>query len=148
MKVIFLQDVENVGRKYEVKEVADGYARNYLFSNNLAKEATDEALSWLQARKEILEVKAEKSLKKIQEIASRMDDLEVMISVKVGDEGQLFESVGVQRVVEQLKSMGFSIKKSQIDIPEPIKEIGEFPAKVKFEHNLEAEIRVIITEEK
>lgn len=148
MKVIFLQDVENVGKKYEVKEVADGYARNYLFSNNLAKEATDEALSWLQARKEILEVKAEKSLKKIQEIASRMDDLEVMISVKVGDEGQLFESVGAQRVVEQLKSMGFSIKKSQIDIPEPIKEIGEFPAKVKFEHNLEAEIRVIITEEK
>ena len=148
MKVIFLQDVENVGKKYEVKEVTDGYARNYLFSNNLAKEATEEALSWLQARKEILETKAEESLKKIQEIASRMDDLEVMISVKVGEEGQLFESVGVQRVLEQLKSMGFNIKKSQIDIPELIKEIGEFPAKVKFEHNLEAEIRVIITEEK
>lgn len=148
MKVILLQDVKKVGKKYEVKEVADGYARNYLFSNKLAKEATQEALVWLEAQKETLEAKAGEALKKIQEAASRMGGLEVIIPVKVGDEGQLFESVGAQRVLEQLKSMGFDIKKAQIELEDPIKDIGEFPVKIKFEHNLEAEIRVIITEEK
>ena len=147
MKVILLQDVKNVGKKYEVKEVADGYARNYLFLNNLAKEATEEALAWLEAQQEILETKAGEALKKIQEVASKMGDLEVTIQVKVGDEGQLFESVGVQKILEQLKSMGFDIKKAQIELEDPIKEIGEFPVKIKFEHNLEAEVQVIIIEE-
>jgi large subunit ribosomal protein L9 len=66
----------------------------------------------------------------------------------VGDEGQLFESVTAQKISERLKEMGFDIKKSQLELESPIKEVGEFPVKVKFEHNLEAEIRVIIAEEK
>jgi large subunit ribosomal protein L9 len=147
MKVILLEDVEKIGKKFEVKEVKDGYARNFLIPKGLAKPATKEALIWLETQKDIEEKKAEKSLKEIQEIASSIDDQEVVIQVKVGDQDQIFESIGAQKISEKLKEAGFDIKKSQIELAEPIKELGEFPVKVKFDHNLEAEIRVIVSKE-
>ena len=148
MRVILLKDVENLGKKYEVKEVKDGYARNFLIAKGLARAATKEALAWAEVQKEIEEKKAEEELKKVQEVASGLDGLEVVIPVKIGEEGQLFESITVQKIADKLKELGFDIKKSQIDLEKPIKELGETPVKVKFEHNLESEIRVIITEEK
>ena len=148
MRVVLLQDIDKIGKKYEVKEVADGYARNFLIRKGLAKPATQKTLEWLEVQKEIMERKAEEALKKIQEIAGALDGIEVVIPVKVGEEGQLFESVTVQKISERLKEMGFDISKNQIELAEPIKELGEFPIKIKFEHNLEAEIRVIVTEEK
>ena len=147
MKVILLQDIEKLGKKFEVKDVKNGYARNFLIPQGLAKPATEEALAWLEAQKEIKEKKAEEDLQKIQEKASAIDDQEIIIPVKVGDEDQLFESVTSQKIAEKLKEAGFDIKKNQIDLAEPIKELGEFPVKIKFEHNLESEIRVIITKE-
>ncbi|MBI2574100.1 MAG: 50S ribosomal protein L9 [Candidatus Wildermuthbacteria bacterium] len=146
MKVILLQDVKNIGKKFEVKEVADGYARNFLFAKKLAQPATEEAMQWLEIQKEILAQKAETELKNIQDVASQLDDLEVTIAVKIGDEGQLFESVGAQKIAERLKEMGFDMKKNQIKLEEPIKELGEFQVKLSLDHNLEAEIRVIVTE--
>lgn len=144
MRVILLQDIENLGKKYEIKEVADGYARNFLIPKKLAKPATKETLKWLENE----EKKAEEELRKIQEVASKIDGQEIIISVKVGKEGQLFESITAQKISEKLKELGFEIKKNQIDLPKPIKELGEFPIKIHFEHNLEAEIIVIVTEEK
>jgi large subunit ribosomal protein L9 len=145
MQVIFLKDVEKIGKKFEVKEVKDGYARNFLLPQGLVKPATKEALEWLEVQKEIQGKKAEDDLKKAQELASSLDDLEVAIPVKTGDSDQLFESVTAQKISEKLKEMGFDIKKSQIGLKEPIKEIGEFPIKIKLEHNLEVEIRVEVT---
>jgi large subunit ribosomal protein L9 len=142
MRVIFLKDVEKIGKKFEVKEVKDGYARNFLLPQGLVKQATKEALEWLEVQKEIQGKKAEDDLKKAQELASSLDDLEVAIPVKAGDSDQLFESVTAQKISEKLKEMGFDVKKSQIGLKEPIKEIGEFPIKIKLEHNLEVEIRV------
>ena len=147
MRVILLQDVENLGKKYEVKEVKNGYARNFLIPKGLVKPATEEALKWAEVQKEIESKKAEETLKKAQDIASAIDGQEVIISVKIGEEGQLFESITSQKISEKLKELGFEIKKSQIDLPDPIKEVGEFPIKIKFEHNLEAEIKVIVTKE-
>jgi len=147
MKVILLQDVEKIGKKFDVKEVADGYARNFLFARNLAKAATPEALEWVTMQKEIVSQKAEEDLKTTQELASTLDDLEVPLAVKIGEEGQLFESINPQKIAERLKEMGYEIKKSQIKLEEPIKEQGEYPVKVALEHNLEAEIMVIITGE-
>jgi len=147
MQVILLKDIDKVGKKFEVKEVKDGYARNFLIPQGLAKPATKEALLWLETQKGIVEKKAEDELKKIQQVASAIDDQEVMIQVKVGDDDQLFESITPQKITEKLKEAGFEIKKSQIQLSEPIKEVGEFPVKIKFEHNLEAEIKVIVTKE-
>jgi large subunit ribosomal protein L9 len=148
MKVILLQDVENLGKKYEVKNVKAGHARNFLIPKNLAKPATKEALKWLETQKEIEGKKAEEELKKFQELASILDGQEITIPVKIGKEGQFFESITAQKIWEKLKEHNFEIKKTQIILEEPIKELGEFPVKVKFEHNLETEIKIIVVEEK
>ena len=148
MRVILLQDIDKLGKKYDIKEVADGYARNFLIPKRLAKLATKKVILWAEAQKEIEGKKIEEGLKKVQDFASKIDGLEVIFSLKVGEEGQLFESITSQKISEKLKELGFGVKKSQIDLAEPIKELGDFPIKVKFEHNLEAEIRVIVTEEK
>jgi len=147
MRVILLQDIDKLGKKYDVKEVSDGYARNFLIPKGLTKPATKEVMIWLETQKEIETKKAEEDLKKIQEWASAIDDREIVIAVKVGEQDQLFESINAQKISEKLKEVGFDVKKTQIELPEPIKEIGEFPVKIKFDHNLEAEIRVIITKE-
>ncbi len=148
MKVILLQDIEKLGKKYEVREVKNGYARNFLIPQGLVKIATDKALEWLKIQKEAGEKKAEQALKTIQEIASTLDGQEVIISVKVGEDGQLFESISVQKIFDELKKMGLNVKKKQIDLVEPIKELGEFPVKIKFDHNLEPEITIVVSEEK
>ncbi len=148
MKVILLQDIEKLGKKYDIKEVADGYARNFLIPKGLAKKATKEVLKWLETQKEIEAKKAEQELKKNQDLASAIDGQEVVIPVKIGQDEQFFESITPQKISEKLKEMGFEIKKSQIELEKPIKELGEFPIKIKFKHNLEAEIRVIVVEEK
>jgi len=147
MKVILLQDVENLGKKYDIKEVKDGYARNFLIPNGFVKLATEEALKQLEIQKEIEEKKAEEDLKKIEEMVSKIDGLEVIIQVKLGEQNQLFEKINIQKVSEHLKEMGFDVKKNQIILEKPIEELGEFPIKIKFSHNLEGEIRLIITEE-
>jgi len=137
-----------VGKKYEIKEVKNGYARNFLIPNGLAKPATKEAVVWLETQKEIEEKKSEKELKKTQEVASTFDGQEIIIPVKIGKErDQLFESITAQKISEKLKELGLEIKKNQIELPEPIKELGEYPVKIKFEHNLEAEIKIIVVAE-
>jgi len=148
MRVIFLQDVENMGKKFEVKDVKDGYARNFLIPKGFAKLATKQVLERVEKQKEIEKQKVEEELKEIQKIASSIDEFEVIIPVKVGEEQQLFEKINAQKVSDKLKELGFEIKKEQIDLAEPLGELGEFPVKVRFEHNLESEIKVIITEEK
>ena len=148
MRIILLQNVEKLGKKYDIKEVADGYARNFLIPKGLVKPATKENLKWLETQKEIEVKKAEEELKKVEAVATNIDGQEIIIPVKIGEEGQLFESITSQKIYEKLKELGFEIKKSQIDLTEPIKELGEYPVKIKFEHNLEAEIKIIVVEEK
>jgi len=147
MKVILLEDVQGVGKKYEVKEVKDGYARNFLIPNKLIKLANKKNLKWLESQKEAIGQKAEEDLKKSQELASNLDDLEVNISVKVGSGGQLFESINNVKIAEKLKEMGYEVKKTQVILDKPIKELGEFPIKISLDHNLESEIIVIVSQE-
>jgi large subunit ribosomal protein L9 len=145
MKLILLKDIDSVGKKNDIKEVKNGYGRNFLIQKGLAKPATKEAVLWAETQKEIAVKKSEDDLKKIQEKASNMDGQEVIVSVKVGEENQLFESVNAQKIADKLKEMGFEVKKTQIMLEKSIKELGEYPVKIKFEHNLEAEITVIIS---
>ena len=147
MKIILIKDVEKLGKRYEVKEVASGHARNYLIPRGLAIQASKKLLKWAETQRDIKEKKAEEKLKKVSDIVSEIDGLEIEIPVKVGKEDQLFEKVSQQKILESLKELGFKVKKSQIDLEKPLEEVGEFPVKIKFEHNLEAEVKVIITEE-
>jgi large subunit ribosomal protein L9 len=147
MKVILLQDVEDLGKKYEVKEVKPGYGRNFLLPNHMAKAATKEAMAWLESQKETIEAEVANDLKQSQELASKLDGAEVTISVKVGDKDQLFESIDTAKIAKELKEMGFEVKKSQIMLAKPIKEVGEFPIKIMLDHNLESEIKVVVNGE-
>ena len=148
MKVILLKDVQDIGKKYEIKEVKNGYARNFLIPRDLAKTVTKQSLKWLETQKEIIEKEIEEDLKKAQKMASTLDRLELNIPIKVGQEGQLFESINSQKIAEKLKEMGFEVKKSKIILEKPIKTLGELPIKINLDHNLEVEIRVIVVEEK
>ncbi len=147
MKVIFLKDVSGMGKKNEVSEVKDGYARNYLFPRGLAKKATREALKKIKEGQESGEKKAEEELKKVQDLATRLGGNEIVIPIKLGKKGQMFESVNAGKIQEGLKKLGFEIKKTQVILPKPIKVLGEFPVKIRFDHNLEAEITVTVVEE-
>jgi len=147
MKVILLQDIENVGKKYEVKTVADGYAKNMLFPKKMAQIATENALAWAQMQREINAKVVEKELQEMQAKTSALDGQEITMQVKVGDQNQLFESVSAQKIADRLKEAGFEIEKKQIDLKEPIKNLGEYQVKVGFPHNLEAEIKLTISAE-
>jgi len=148
MRVILLQDIEKLGKKYEIKDVKDGYARNFLFPKGLAKQATENSLEWLAMQREVGEKKAEEELNKAEEDVRKIDGVEVLIPVKIGEKEQLFEKITAQKISEKLKKLGFNIKKNQVELEKPIEETGEFPIKIKFEHKLEAEINLIVTEEK
>lgn len=147
MKVILLKDVDKLGKKYEIKKVADGYARNFLIPKKLARPVDKQALKWLEVQKEIEVKRTEEELKKAQELASKIDGQEITIPVKVGENGQLFESINVQKISEKLEELGFEIKKNQIALSSPIKELGEFSVKIKLSHNLEAEITIVVVGE-
>jgi large subunit ribosomal protein L9 len=147
MKVVLLKDIEKFGKKYEIKEVKEGFARNFLFPKGLAKVATKQNLKEAENRKELEDKKAEEELKKAQKEAEEIEGLEVNLSVKIGDNNQLFESISPQKISDKLKEMNFNVKKDQIIILNPIKELGEFKVKIHFKHNLESEIKLIIIPE-
>jgi large subunit ribosomal protein L9 len=147
MKVILLKDVEELGRRGDVKSVADGYARNFLFAKNLAKPATKQALKEIETEKELEAQIAEQELKKIEEIVSQIDGLEFEVIEKMDEGGKLYGSLNEVKIAKILKDKGFDIKKNQIKIPQPIKTVGEYPVTITFDHGLEAEIKIIVAEE-
>ena len=147
MKVILLKNVEGLGTKGEVKNVADGYARNYLFPKNLAKLATKQALEELAREKELMAQMAEEELKKIQETVSQIDGLEFEVAEKMDESGKLYGAVNELKIAKILQEKGIEAKKGQIKIHQPIKMAGEYPITIVFDHGLEAEIKIIVVEE-
>jgi large subunit ribosomal protein L9 len=145
MKVILLKNIEKVGKKYEVKELSPGYVRNFLMPRGLAKMASPSNLEWLERLKNKRSFKAELELKKVQSLVSKIDGLEIEIKVKQNKKGKIFGSIGPSKIAEKLKDMGFRIKKSQIELVSPIKELGEYPVKISFSHGLEAEAVAIVS---
>ncbi len=146
MKVILLKNIQSVGKKNEIKEVSAGYAKNFLIPKKLAILADEEKVTQLENQLKIEEEKAEENLKEIEAIVAKLDGREVTVMVKVGKQGQVYESVSKQKIAEQLKEQGFEINKNQVVIDNPIKELGEFDLKIVFDHNLEAEIKLIVAE--
>lgn len=147
MKVILLKDVPNLGQKDEIKEVAYGYARNFLLPQGLVKIATLEAIAEIEKEKAILAKKAEAELKLAQDLAQKLDGQEIEIKVKATPEGTLYAAITSTKISAVLKEHGFNIKKEQISLKEPIKRIGEYEVLINLAHNLEAKIILIIKPE-
>lgn len=147
MKVILLKDVEKLGSKFDVKDVADGYARNFLFPNELAEPATEAALKQLEQQKEAEVKKAEADLALTESLVSQLDGQEIEISSKVDDGGKLYGSITAAKIAKTLKEKGFNVKSKQIKLAEPIKETGEFEVTLELPHGLEAMVKIIVAEE-
>ncbi len=148
MKVILIRDVEDIGKAGEIVNVSDGYARNYLFPRKLAIPATEENLKAIEKRKTMLKSKEEKERKKYEEIANKLDNLELVVSKKAGQEGKLFGSVTNKDIEEALKAKGIDISRKYIILEEPIKSIGRYMVKVKLPYGIEKTIAVTVEAEK
>lgn len=146
MKVILLKNVDDLGEAGDIKEVADGYARNFLFPQKLAEIATDENIQKLKAEKEKLAKIAENDLLVTEKIAEQLEGQLIEIKLKINEEGKLYAAVSPTMIVKALKEKGFEIQKDQIDLPEPIKEMGEYPLKINLDHGLESEITLSVIE--
>lgn len=144
MKVILLQDIKNIGKKWEVKKVSDGYARNFLLPKKLVRVATPEALRELQSEMEKQEEKATMDLEKTEELVASLDGYELVLEEKVGEGGKLYAGMTADKIAKELKKKGFNVKGSQVNLEEPIKEAGEYNIALEFDHGLEAEIKIII----
>ncbi len=147
MKVILLKDVKNCGKKGDVKNVSDGYARNHLLLKGLAQLATYSALDELEDQMREKELEASKDLEEVQRIAEEIDNLNVVISAKVDENGTLYGSIDEASIQKAIADLGFSIPKPAIEIKEPFKEVGDYPLKLQFDHGLEVDITLTIKEE-
>jgi large subunit ribosomal protein L9 len=144
MKIILLKNVAKLGKALEIKEVAEGFGRNYLIAKGLARAATPENLKWVQGQRAIIQQEAEDELKRTGNVAANLDGLEIELPVKVGDKGQLFEKISGHKIANRLKELGYDVGKAEITVEQEIKEPGEYTAKVEFEHNLEAQLKIVV----
>lgn len=142
MKVILLEDVKNHGLKGEVVNVSEGYARNFLFPQHLAVEATDKTLNERKQQENREATKARKEEKKSKELAKKIDGQEVVIQAK-SEGGSLFAAVTEKHVAKALKEEGFVVDKKYIQF-DGVKEAGEYEASVELPGGFEATITVII----
>jgi len=140
MKIIFTQDVPGMGQKHEIKTAKAGYVCNYLIPKKLAKLATPANLNWLKARGEALAKKKEKEGTETQNLAILIAKKSFKMEVKVGDEGQLFESINKEKISAMLAEQNFEIKKSQIQLEEAIKKLGKYKIELKLNPSTKVDI--------
>ena len=125
MKVILKENIKGVGKKDEIINASDGYARNFLFPKNLAVEANAENLSKLKAKNESKEYQKEQEKEAAKKIADKMAKIQLKIQVKAGENGKIFGGVSSKEIAENLeKSYNIKIDKKKIDLKEPIKTLG------------------------
>ena len=147
MKVILLQDVKSVGKKGEIVEVSDAYARNVLLKKGQGKEATGKNMNDLKLQKANAEKVAQETLDAAKKLAQDMKDKEVKIAVKTGDKGRVFGSVSSKEIAEEIKAqLGYDVDKKKIQISSPLKELGVTAVSVKLHPQVTAEIRVNVVE--
>lgn len=147
MKVILLKDVKSVGKKYEVKTVSDGYARNFLFPQNLAKMASNKEVSRIEGLKKAEEIKMKKTKEETEKMAKKIEDTELIIKLKVGEKDELFESVTTKKIAEKMKDKDIEINKEQIELKSPIKTLGDFEINIKLPFEVSAKLKLKIKKE-
>ncbi|MGM0896724.1 MAG: 50S ribosomal protein L9 [Bacillota bacterium] len=148
MKVIFLKDVKNVGKKGDIKNVADGYANNFLLKNNLAVEADQAAMSKLAGQQKKQEKEAEQELDEAKQLKEKLESLTVELTAKSGEGGRLFGSITTKQVAKELeKKHGIKIDKRKMELDDAIRALGYTNVPVKLHHEVTATLRVHVTEE-
>lgn len=149
MKVILTADVKGQGKKGDMKEVSDGYARNYLLPRKLAVEANADNMNALRLKEKAraAQVAAEKA--KALENAKQLESLVVRIRARAGSNGKLFGSITSKEISEELaRQHGIEIEKQKIVQTEPIKNFGSYEVKCKFGYEISGTVHVMVTEDK
>ena len=142
MKIVLAKNIANFGEIGDVKEVADGYARNFLIPRKLALPATDSAIRQIAKRRALYIEKKGKELQKAKLLAEELSKVEISILREVREEKKLFGSVTVSEVLAALKERGFDLNGDQIIINEPIKEVGIYNVSVKLHPEVSASVKI------
>ena len=146
MKVILTQDVAKIGKRFEVKNIADGYAINFLFPQKLAKLATDQAIDEIEIAKKKYQVEKEVALKEVKEVLEKLKE-PIEIKAKTNETGKLFAGIDKEVIVEAiLDKTGMKIDPEIIELKKPIKEVGEHNVKIGMDEE-EGSVNLIIVEE-
>lgn len=147
MKVILLDDVDHLGESGEVHEVADGYGRNYLIPQGLARVATDGAV---RHQREIQRQQARKQAVKeeqAEELKEELEDMQVVFTAKVGEDNRIFGTVTTQQVAVELSNRGFDIDRRDIQLDEDIRYVGAYTARINLHEDVSADLDIQVIPE-
>lgn len=148
MKVILLEDVKSLGKRGQIVNVSDGYARNFVLPKKLGLEATSKNLNDLKLQKANEEKVAQQILDEAKELAKKVEAGKVEVKIKVGEGGRTFGSVSTKEIAVAVKEqMGYDIDKKKIQLKDAIKALGTHVVPVKLHQKVTAELKVIVTEE-
>ena len=145
MKVILKQDVKGLGKKEQMVEASDGYARNFLLPRGLAVEATSSNVNIMKTKKEAEAQKKDREISQAKELAKKIKDITVTLKVKAGENGKLFGSITSKDVAEALKSQQkLDIDKKKLVMPDSLKAVGTFEVEVKLYSEINSKFTVKI----
>lgn len=148
MKVILLDNIKGVGKKDEIINASDGYARNFLFPKKLALEANNENMSKLKAKKQSEQYKKDVNKENAEKIAKKLDDITLTIKVKAGENGKIFGGVTSKEISEELKKQyKIDIDKKKIILNENIKNLGSFDISMKLFEGVTGKLKVKVISE-
>jgi len=144
---ILMQDIEGLGSEGDVVRVADGYARNYLLPRKLAAPVTEATRRQVEKKRREREERLAKERDAARQLAARIEQISCTIAVKAGEEGKMFGSVTAADIAASLKSQGIEVEKQQIELAEPIRELGVFNVVVRLQPEVQAALKIWVVEE-
>jgi large subunit ribosomal protein L9 len=148
MEVILREHVEHLGRRGDIVKVAAGYGRNYLLPRKLALVVTENNKRQIEREKKLAEVRDMEEQRAAEAVAERISQIELEIGRRVGDNDTLYGSVTSADVAAALKAKGFEVDKRKIQLPEPLKALGETSVPIKVHHGVIAQVKVRVVAEK
>ena len=145
MKIILLEDIKGIGKKYDVKDISDGYARNFLLPKKLVKQATPQTLKELEQLKSKLEKEDIGFKKHLSELARKISDSYLEFQLKTDERGSIFGSVTKEMILRAMREHGW-LRKERVDIllEHPLKEFGEHKVSVDLKKGIKAELKIIV----
>lgn len=145
MQVVFLKDVKNVARRGEVKDVKDGYARNYLIPQGLAEIASKSKIQEIESKAEKKKQEKQKEREEMEKLTKQLKDMTLEFKKKADDAGSLFGSVSADDIIKAInKRTGKYISESSVKLGQPIKKIGEYTIDLNLKHGIKTQAKVVV----